>query len=166
MIHARDNFRRFLDASGSLPDSHLVGGEIELGVLRELRFIAEQQSLAQKLSLATNWQSKSFTHEAYDTILKTTIAEIEKLGTFKGGEYAGDGDRLANFRRNAINLGLLPEQVWAVYAGKHWDAVMQYIKDLGTDKDRKRLESIEGRMDDLLVYLILAKCMLKEREQG
>ena len=88
--------------------------------------------------------------------------EIEKLGTLKGGEYAGDVDRLANFRRNGLALGIPMETVWAVYAGKHWDALIQYIKDKQAGHSRERLEPIAGRVDDLLVYLILFLCMLDE----
>jgi len=110
--------------------------------------------------------NKKFSHEEYALIVDQTIQQIKELSSLKGGEYAGDEDRLANFRRNAINLGLTMEDVWSVYAAKHWDAIMQYVKDLRDNKTRKRLESIEGRMDDLIVYLILAKAMYRERESG
>ncbi len=84
----------------------------------------------------------------------------------KGAEYAGDENRLENFVRNAIALGLEPEQVWAVYAGKHWDAIVQYIKDMQTGKERTRSESIEGRMDDMIVYLLLGKAMYRARHSA
>lgn len=106
--------------------------------------------------------TQSFSHDRYNQIIETTVAEIRKLGELKGGEYAGDTDRLANFRRNGENLGLPMATVWAVYAGKHWDAINQFIKDERNGKERVRLESIEGRVDDLLVYLILFKCILEE----
>lgn len=104
-----------------------------------------------------------FSHAEYERIVEDTISQIHSLSKLKGGEYAGDVDRLANFRRNAEALGLSMEQVWSVYAAKHWDAVMQYVKDLGTGTERTRLEGIEGRADDLIVYLILFKAILKER---
>ena len=107
-----------------------------------------------------------FSHDAYARIMDETFEEMKALGTLKGGEYAGDYDRLANFRRNAERLGLSMETVWSVYAAKHWDALTQYIQDMNTGKTRQRLESIEGRVDDLLVYLILFKCMLSERSQS
>jgi len=103
-----------------------------------------------------------FSHERYNKIISETVAEIKKLGELKGGEYAGDTDRLANFRRNGDNLGLPMATVWAVYAGKHWDAINQFIKDERSGKERVRLEPISGRVDDLLVYLILFKCILAE----
>jgi hypothetical protein len=107
--------------------------------------------------------SQVYSHARYEVLLDKAIEEIRKLSQMKGGEYAGDVDRLANFRRNAAALGLQMEQVWAVYAAKHWDALMQYVQDLGTGKTRPRLETIEGRVDDLLVYLLLFKAMFEER---
>jgi len=105
-----------------------------------------------------------FSHEKYDRLVQETVDNIRKLSSLKGGEYAGDVDRLANFRRNALALDLNMETVWAVYAAKHWDAIQQYIKDLQQGKTRTRLESITGRADDLIVYMILFKAMVEERE--
>lgn len=105
---------------------------------------------------------KNYTHESFAALVKKTIANINELSEKKGGEYAGDGDRLANFRRNALAFGLTKEQVWGVYAGKHWDAIAQYINDGGNGIKRDRLESISGRADDLIVYLLLFKAMVEE----
>lgn len=105
-----------------------------------------------------------YTHARWADLLDQTVTSIRLLAEAKGGEYAGDTDRLANFRRNASVLGLLPEQVWAVYAGKHWDAIQQWIRDLSQGKERPRLESLAGRADDLIVYLILLKAMIEVRE--
>lgn len=106
-----------------------------------------------------------YSHERYAELIDSTVEEIIKLSKLKGGEYAGDDDRLANFRRNGLALGLPMETVWAVYAGKHWDAIQQSIKDLNEGKTRQRLESLVGRADDLIVYLILFKAMLEERTE-
>lgn len=104
-------------------------------------------------------------HKVFNKITAATLKEMHKLLVLKGGEYAGDVDRLANFRRNARALGLPMETVWAVYAAKHWDSIQQYIQDLNTGKKRKRLETIESRIDDLLVYLLLLKGIQYERQQ-
>lgn len=108
--------------------------------------------------------NKSFTHSRWDELLEETIRSIRSLALVKGGEYAGDHDRLANFRRNAQAQDLTMEQVWRVYAGKHWDSINQYIKDQAQGKDRPRAESMTGRADDMIVYLILFKAMVEERE--
>lgn len=105
---------------------------------------------------------QTYSHDRWVTLLTDTIEEIRNLSAKKGGEYAGDDDRLANFRRNGAALGLPMETVWAVYAGKHWDAIQQFIKDQRNGKERERLEPIAGRVDDLLVYLLLFKAMLEE----
>jgi len=103
------------------------------------------------------------THQAYDALVASTVDQIITLGIQKGGEYAGDRNRVENFVRNAINLQLEPEQVWAVYAGKHWDAIIQYVNDLAANKSRPRSESITGRVDDLIVYALLMKAMMIAR---
>lgn len=98
----------------------------------------------------------------YDALVKSTFDKIVELGIKKGGEYAGDSDRLANFRRNAEAVGIDYRTIWRVYAGKHWDAITQYIKDCQEGKTRDRMEGIDGRVDDLIVYLLLFKAMLEE----
>lgn len=104
-----------------------------------------------------------FSHERYDEIVSETFEKVRELGILKGGEYSGDSDRLLNFRRNGARLDLPMETIWAVYAVKHWDAIMQYVQDIQHGKERQRLESIAGRADDLIVYLLLFKAMLEER---
>lgn len=104
-----------------------------------------------------------FGNERWDALIHATFSNIVDLAKAKGGEYAGDADRLANFRRNALALGVSQELVWAVYAGKHWDAIQQYIKDLQAGRTRVRAEPLEGRVDDLITYLLLFKAILTER---
>ena len=105
----------------------------------------------------------AFTHADYARLLSETVDQIASLSKNKGGEYAGDVDRLANFRRNGVDLDLPMEVIWRVYCAKHWDAIGQYIRDLQSGKERIRLEPIAGRVDDMIVYLILFKAMLVER---
>lgn len=105
-----------------------------------------------------------YTHEAWDKLLEKSIENIKSLSTLKGGEYAGDSDRLANFRRNGAALGLPMETVWSVYAAKHWDAIIQYVNDRRAGVRRDRAEPISGRLDDLIVYALLMKAMVEEAE--
>lgn len=106
-----------------------------------------------------------YSHDAYDRLVAETIETIRSLSRLKGGEYAGDVDRLANFRRNGEALGLPMETIWGVYYNKHHDAVMQYIQDLQSGKTRERGEPISGRLDDMIGYCILFKAMIDERLQ-
>lgn len=109
--------------------------------------------------------TRSYGGKSWQDILDETIASIQKLCETKGGEYkASDDDQLANFRRRAGRYkDVPPELVWAIYAGKHWDAIETYIDDLNVGRTRQRSEPIEGRIDDLIVYLILLKAMCAER---
>jgi hypothetical protein len=108
-------------------------------------------------------QAKKFGFEDYEALVKETIEQINRLSTLKGGEYAGDVDRLANFRRNGLALDLPMEVIWHTYTAKHWDAVTQYILDLRRGVTRVRAEPLGGRLDDIIVYCILFKAMLVER---
>ena len=114
--------------------------------------------------IRTKVEEKIFSHDRYNEIVEDVVNQIKELSEKKGGEYAGDVDRLANFRRNAKNLDLNMEDIWSVYAAKHWDAIQQYVKDLRSGKKRERLESISGRAHDLIVYLILFLAMVEERD--
>lgn len=108
--------------------------------------------------------TKVFSHPRYDKLVEETFHKITELGVKKGGEYAGDEDRLANFRRNGSAIGVPMEVVWRIYAGKHWDAISQYVSDCVSGKKRERMEPLSGRVDDLIVYLLLFKAMLAEAE--
>lgn len=104
----------------------------------------------------------NYSHDRYDQLVQRVFDRVRELSQLKGGEYSGDVDRLANFRRNAEALGVRKETVLLVYAAKHWDAISQYVKDQQNGVDRKRLESIAGRAEDLIVYMILFLAMLDE----
>ena len=107
--------------------------------------------------------SNSFSSEDFSRLLADTIDQLSSLSKLKGGEYCHGDDRLDNFRRNAAALGLPMEVIWSVYYAKHHDAVMTFCRDLQSGKERTRLEPISGRVDDMIVYLILFKAMLVER---
>lgn len=106
-----------------------------------------------------------FPNSRFAKVLDETVVEIIRLRQLKGGEYAGDVDCLANFRSEAAANGIPMELVWKIYAGKHWAAVSTYIKDILDHKVRPRSEPIEGRLDDLILYFILLKAILFEREE-
>src|SRR5688572_15468284 len=76
----------------------------------------------------------------------------------KGADYTRHSeDRLSNFKRNAEAVGISTLQTWAVYAGKHWDAIMAFIKT-----GKAESEAIEGRLDDLVNYVYLLEGLITE----
>lgn len=107
-----------------------------------------------------------FPIKEYDRIVNETFAKVIELGIKKGGEYAGDVDRLANFRKGGEDLDLPMATIWQVYAKKHWDAITQWIKDDRKGTARERMEPIEGRVDDMITYLLLFKAILADRVPG
>jgi len=106
-----------------------------------------------------------FNQLKWKDLLDSTIANINELSRLKGGEYAGDADRLANFRRNGLSADVPIELIWRIYASKHWDAIMQYELDTRRGIYRETAEPILGRVDDLIVYLILFKAIYFERQE-
>lgn len=98
----------------------------------------------------------------FDTLVEETVESIQALLVVKGGEYAGSEDRLANFKRGAALTGTTPLQCLFIYMSKHYDAVATFVRDQATGTQRPRSESIEGRLDDLINYCILAKGLVRE----
>ena len=89
--------------------------------------------------------------EEFTKLMADKHEELVRINRTKGVEYAGEEDALDNFKRHARELDLRPEQVWAVYASKHWDAIMSYVRTGTVLSD----EGIEGRIDDAILYLYL-----------
>lgn len=88
----------------------------------------------------------------------------------KGREYAGNDDRLANFKRGAANVGVNPETVLFIYLSKHWDSISTFIKDLEKEKRFDAVsnglsEPIQERLKDALNYILLLNGLLVERKQ-
>lgn len=102
--------------------------------------------------------------EQFDEVVKQTIDSINNLLRVKGGEYAGSEDRLANFKRGAQLTGAAPLQVLFIYLSKHYDAVSTYVRDQANGTARERSEPIDGRLDDIINYCILAKALVREIE--
>lgn len=98
-------------------------------------------------------------------IVESTMESIQNLLIIKGGEYSGQDDRLANFKRGSALTGIKPLTVLMVYLSKHYDALSTYVRDMEKGEDRLRSEPIEGRLDDLINYCILAKAIIQENTE-
>jgi len=102
----------------------------------------------------------------FDKLVNATIDTCKDIMISKGGEYAHGDDRLDNFKRNAQQMGLNPEDVWMVYFRKHLDAITMAVKDIRTGQMRVVSEPIDGRFDDAINYLILGKALFIERRKS
>lgn len=98
----------------------------------------------------------------FDALVQDTLRDINELLVIKGGEYAGSEDRLANFKRGAALTGCTPEQVLFIYLSKHYDAYATYVRDRAAGVSRPRSESINGRLDDIINYCLLAKALARD----
>lgn len=90
----------------------------------------------------------------------------EKLNLFcehimleKGKVYTRDsGDKLANFKRTALEVGVSPQMVWAIFFKKHLDALMYFVQS-GVEGP----EGIESNIADARNYLDLLYGIIKEQ---
>jgi hypothetical protein len=101
----------------------------------------------------------------FGELVASTVASINKLLVVKGGEYANDADRLANFKRGAALTGATPLQVAFIYASKHYDGIASFVRTAAEGKVRPSSEPIEGRFDDLINYCLLMKALVKESQR-
>lgn len=97
----------------------------------------------------------------FNIVVTETMDAINHLLVVKGGEYAGSADRLANFKRGAALVGVTPLQCLFIYLSKHYDAVATFVRDDASGEVRERSEPIDGRLDDIINYCILAKALIK-----
>lgn len=98
------------------------------------------------------------THEQFIKFQDQLHKEIYDIGDTKGKEYAHSNDRFANFRRLADQLNLKDYQVGWVYATKHIDSIISYIKEGKIFSE----ESIRGRFKDAILYFELILAMIEE----
>lgn len=85
-----------------------------------------------------------------------------QLRVQKGEEYTlGNEDVLINFKDTAKQVGLSPLQVWFIFAKKHFDAIGNYAR-VGVERSG---EPVEGRIDDLEVYCMLLRGLIKEHKE-
>lgn len=102
------------------------------------------------------------TPEFFDKeILQPTFKRLTELSQTKGKEYTQGEDRLKNFYSTGTDIDLPPIKVLYIFMKKHWDAIKSYIKFGAVQSE----EHINGRIDDMILYLILLKGLIHEKEE-
>ena len=99
-------------------------------------------------------------HQTFKNIIDQTFATMHNLTASKGVEYANSDDQLANFKRLSGELGLSPEAVNLVFLTKHIDSIKNFVRSGGKSES----EPIFGRIDDAILYLILLKSIITEKQ--
>lgn len=99
--------------------------------------------------------------QTFEALIQEAVDRKIALRRDKGAEYTqGDEDVLANFKKGGIELGISPLKVWRIYYKKHDDAIVSFIK---TGREIST-EGIEGRIDDMQVYLDLLRGLVAEHK--
>lgn len=99
-------------------------------------------------------------HQTFKNIIDQTFVTMHNLTASKGVEYANSDDQLANFKRLSGELGLSPEAVNLVFLTKHIDSIKNFVRSGGESES----EPIFGRIDDAILYLILLKSIITEKQ--
>lgn len=95
-----------------------------------------------------------------EKLMERVFEECRKLRGAGQAEYAhNDMNALANFERVAEQLGQSREQVLMTYMLKHIDGIASYIKG-----HKSQREDVRGRINDVIVYSILLRAMVEDRE--
>lgn len=91
---------------------------------------------------------------------KVVDEEIMALREAGQKEYAHSSDNaFGNFERVAADLGLDRKMVLWTYARKHMDGIVAFLR--GHISQR---EPVEGRINDLITYLLLLRAMIEEEK--
>lgn len=77
----------------------------------------------------------------------------------KGRDYNPDGVAFSEIRAEAKDLGLKPEQVLLVLAGKHWGAIKTYVRT-----GQLASEPVRERLKDLANYCALMAVLLEDNQ--
>ena len=101
-----------------------------------------------------------FTKKDVADVMEAVTQEISFLRDAGQKEYAHADDRpFRNFETLADELDLSREKVLWIYLKKHMDGVLAHING-----HRSQRESVKGRINDAIVYLILLRAMTEEVE--
>ena len=88
-------------------------------------------------------------------IHQTVFQECQDLMGHGQKEYAhAEENAFGNFERTGEELVISREKVLMIFARKHWDGIVAYVNG-----HKSQRESVQGRINDLINYLILLRGM-------
>lgn len=93
-------------------------------------------------------------------VMEIVFDECRRLRSAGQKEYAhNDETPFANFERAGADLNLDRKMVLWIFAMKHRDGIASFLKG-----HRSQREDIRGRINDLIVYLVLLRGMIEEED--
>ena len=98
----------------------------------------------------------------FDKVVENRLEACKALLIPKGEEYSRNGDRLWNFKKAALVLGVSPEQALLGMDVKHRVSVMDMVEDVAEGK--LPLEKVlTEKINDSINYLLLLEALIRER---
>lgn len=102
----------------------------------------------------------SLSQDRMAEVMDQMFAECRELRAKAQREYAHDpSNAFRNFEQLSNELGITREKVLWIFLKKHLDGILAYIN--GYESQR---ESVEGRINDAVVYLTLLRGMVEDRK--
>lgn len=99
-------------------------------------------------------------HKKFNELKKYILDNCQNIMNEKQPEYTNENsDVLHNFKTTAENLGLSPQEIWAVFFYKHVQAILSHAGN----PNMHQAEPIESRYADAINYLFLGFALHIER---
>jgi hypothetical protein len=99
-------------------------------------------------------------------VVELTMRRILEMRKVKARDYSPDeDDAFSGVRRVAVKMKLSVMRLLMVYLSKHLDAIETCV--WRHDAKLELIESVDGRIDDVILYLCLLKAaIVEERGRG
>lgn len=104
-------------------------------------------------------------HEQFEKSIDKIFNKCKDTLIKKGTDYESIEDPHNNFIRHAERLGISKYQVWAVYFGKHSDAIYNVIKK-HPHKPKASGDHLREKIMDMINYLFFLNSMLEVDDLG
>lgn len=106
-----------------------------------------------------NENFRSDVEEMFNECLET----LDKKGTeYQNNPLNAEIDVFRNFKRTGEELGIDKMTVLFIFMKKHWDSISGYVKNKQAGITPSLTEPINGRIMDLINYLLILNSMIKE----
>lgn len=100
-------------------------------------------------------------HAWVSDVMERMFEECRGLRSAGQKEYArADDNSFSNFEEDARASAISREAVLAIFANKHWRGIRSFIGG-----HRSQREDVRGRINDMVVYLVLLRAMLDQDQE-
>ena len=98
----------------------------------------------------------------FDIEVQSTLQKIQELLLVKGKEYRRNNNPYHNFEFGSKMTNQIPEKVLHGFLLKHLVSYQDMLNDIEQGKLPK-IEVVEEKLNDIILYYIIQKCMILER---